>query len=130
MISWKDDYSVHVKAIDGQHKKFFALINKLATIKSGERAAIGTVLDELIDYATYHFSAEERLMQQHGYPRFEEHCGYHREFMNKALLLKNDFGRGKDIEPSEVMEWAGAWLHQHILRRDLEYAPYVTAKKK
>lgn len=55
LVTWNDEYSVHDE-VDGQHKKFFALINKLDEVKPSNRKALGAVLDELIDYAAYHFS--------------------------------------------------------------------------
>ncbi|MGD0094080.1 MAG: bacteriohemerythrin [Planctomycetota bacterium] len=126
LACWKDEYSVHVAEIDGQHKQFFTLINKLDKVKNGDRAALGIVLNELLDYATYHFSAEERLLEQCAYPQSEDHKGRHRKFITKAVLIKKDFDRGKDIEPNEVMDWAGSWLIRHILGRDQRYVPYVS----
>jgi len=129
LVCWKDEYSVHVKVIDEQHKWFFELINRLATVKNGDSPALGAILDELLDYAVYHFSIEERIWTEHGCPQFEEHKESHRKFIHKVVLVGNDLKEGKDIQPNQVMEWAGSWLLRHILKRDQQLIPYVGEKK-
>ena len=64
-VNWSDEMSVGVATMDSQHQRFFQLINQLyAAMKSGKGSGVlGTILAELAQYTEYHFSAEERLLE-------------------------------------------------------------------
>ena len=121
LVKWQEEYSVHVDAIDEQHKRFLAIINKLAQVQATDRDAVGIAMDDLLDYAAYHFAAEERILATRPQVDLAEHRKRHNVFINRMVLLKRDFNTGKDIDPTEVFDWAGAWLLHHILRRDKRY---------
>jgi len=129
LVCWKDEYSVHVQDIDEQHKWFIALINRVATARSGDSAALGAILDELLDYAIFHFSTEELIWAQYGCRELGEHKESHRRFVSKVVLVKEDLNKGKNVQPNDVMDWTGAWLLRHILKRDQQLIPYVGGKK-
>jgi hemerythrin len=119
LVQWQEDYSVQIDEIDAQHKKFLAIINKLADVEPANRDGLGIALDDLLDYATYHFSTEERVVAKRVQPaEMEEHRKRHQVFINRMVLLKQDYNRGREIDPNEVFDWAGNWLIHHILRRD------------
>ena len=61
LIEWNDTYSVGIKIIDEQHKKFFSIINTLFdAMKEGKGdELVETVLKELQDYVIYHFQSED-----------------------------------------------------------------------
>ncbi|HEY3322888.1 MAG TPA: bacteriohemerythrin [Planctomycetota bacterium] len=118
MVEWNENLSVKIDEIDEQHKKFLDIINKIAETKPGDRTKVGELLNDLIDYAAYHFSTEERLMDESKAPQAEKHKESHARFVAKVSLAKKDFDRGKEIDPDELMEWAGNWMVRHIMRRD------------
>jgi hemerythrin len=70
LIKWKDVFSVKVSEVDNQHKKLIGLINQLYdAMRVGKgREVLGSVLTELVNYTIYHFSTEERLFREYGYP--------------------------------------------------------------
>ncbi len=70
-IEWNDTtYSVGVRQFDDEHKELVRLINELhAAMKSGRgRDVMGPTLNSLTRYVKLHFSREETIMGQHGYP--------------------------------------------------------------
>jgi hemerythrin-like metal-binding protein len=62
LIVWSDELSVNIEEIDKQHKKLIDVINVLfnAMIEGKTQNIIDTIIDDLIDYAKYHFSTEEK----------------------------------------------------------------------
>jgi hemerythrin-like metal-binding protein len=78
-IKWNDNFSVKVSEVDNQHKELIGLINQLYdAMRVGKgREVPGSVLTELVNYTVYHFSTEERLFQEHGYPEYERHKQIH-----------------------------------------------------
>ncbi|MBI4848457.1 MAG: bacteriohemerythrin, partial [Nitrospirae bacterium] len=87
LVTWEETMSVNVKEIDDQHKKLISLINELHEgIQSGEEKNIlGDVLEELINYTRYHFSAEERRMKQFSYIGYLEHKIEHDDLTDKVM---------------------------------------------
>ncbi|MGA2071741.1 MAG: hemerythrin domain-containing protein, partial [Sedimentisphaerales bacterium] len=69
-ICWKDEYSVGVEKIDHQHQHLFEIINKLIErpVSSDDSGLVSDILSEMVNYAREHFSTEEMLMRQYGYP--------------------------------------------------------------
>lgn len=126
-IEWSDVYSVGVTNFNEQHKKLIAIINKLHEyMSSGGKGMeiLGKVIDELLDYAAFHFSAEETLMQSSAYPAYTEHKAKHTEFVGKMVTFKEQYQRGKVLLSLEVMKFLRDWLINHICKIDKEYGPF------
>ena len=64
-FEWNRSYLLGVPHIDEHHQYLFKLLNKVyKTLLNGrDKEEIEKVLDSLIDYATYHFAAEESWMK-------------------------------------------------------------------
>ncbi len=129
-LKWSDRYSVHVDEIDKQHQKLINLINEMYdAMKAGEgKKIIDTVLDKFVDYTVYHFHAEERLMQQHGYPKYDDHKVMHDKIAKKARGLKEELDKGNKPSNIDVMLLLTNWLNAHILEEDKKYVPYTESK--
>ena len=67
--------------IDSQHKELIGRINQLLESCEDGQGKIKAVkmLDYLLDYTEFHFSAEEKLQEEMEYPGIKEHkekaCG-------------------------------------------------------
>jgi hemerythrin len=130
VIEWNENYSVRIDEVDKQHKKLIALLNELAdamTVGKG-RDVVGTVLTELVNYTVYHFSTEERLFEQYGYPAAQEHKRQHEDLTEQAKKLKADFDDGNWMITIDVLKFLSAWLNDHILGQDKKYASFLTSK--
>src|SRR5271167_4548385 len=95
-MAWKDSWIVGVQEIDAQHKNLVSLLNKLhQAMTQGEgKDALGSILDSLVSYTKAHFAAEERLMQQSGYPDFIAHKREHTSLAEKVLNFQRTFKSG------------------------------------
>jgi hemerythrin-like metal-binding protein len=49
------------------------------------------ILDELADYATGHFAAEEELTERTKFSGLSSHCTEHHEFLKQMSLNQKDF---------------------------------------
>ena len=74
-IEWNDEYSTRIDEIDSHHRKLIELLNRsyLLIMQEAERNELSQLLDDLIDYAKYHFAAEENIMRQHHYSDLDRH---------------------------------------------------------
>ncbi len=129
-IKWNDNYSVKVVEIDDQHKKLIGLVNQLYdAMRAGKgREALDPVLTELVNYTVYHFSTEERLFRQHGYPDYEQHKKIHDDLTRKAKDLKEAFARGNKMITIDVMLFLSNWWNIHILEEDKKYVDFLHSK--
>ena len=74
LLEWTDQFSVGNPKIDQDHKVIMSLINRRITIgnNSDQNENINDILDELLEYTTYHFDREELLMKVSEYPRLKK----------------------------------------------------------
>jgi hemerythrin-like metal-binding protein len=122
-FKWKDEYSVHVEEIDNQHKKLVELIFKLfnALNENSAKEELGGILSELIEYAEYHFSTEEKYFKKFKYEYTDEHNKEHRNFEEKMIDLQKKH-IDNEIEISfELIDFLENWLLEHLITADQKY---------
>ena len=115
--------------IDSQHKELIDRINKLldsCEADNGKVTAVNT-LDYLADYTDFHFSAEEKLQQEIGYPDYDKHKSVHEGFKQtiKELdeMLQEEEGPSAAfvekveenvIDAAKIIEFHRLYLHDYI----------------
>jgi len=128
-MTWTESLSVKIPSIDEQHKNLVNLINKLHdAMKAGKaKDVMGEILQELINYTKYHFSTEEKYMQQTQYPATVSHVNEHNQFVKKAVELQNSYNSGKTMLSLEVMNFLNDWVSKHISGTDKKYSEHFLA---
>lgn len=130
LMEWNQKFSVNVKEIDEQHKKWIGILNELHdSMRAGKGSAtVGKVLDELVDYTKVHFTTEERLMQANAYPHFAGHKRIHENMVREVEQLREKYRSGSSVLTIEVMQFLKNWLSEHITGTDQSYSPYLNSK--
>ena len=90
---WKEAYRIGNEVIDAQHEELFHRIEKLLELAHSadledNRKQCEQMLDYLADYTNFHFSAEEKLQKDMGYPGLAEHQKKHEEFKQNLKELE------------------------------------------
>ena len=129
IFEWNDSYSVGIDEIDRHHRQLVQLLNDTydAFSEGSHREKLGGILDELIDYATYHFACEERWMEESSYPELPAHRGEHARFIDRVVEIQKDFHAERSHLTLEVLSFLKNWLTSHILRNDGAYGRFVAA---
>ncbi|HDQ13848.1 MAG TPA: bacteriohemerythrin [Sediminispirochaeta sp.] len=125
-IPWSDIYSVEVPSIDEQHKKLIALINRLHhhfVERPDDNSVIEAALVELESYAQEHFSYEEKLLKEHGYPEYMKHKFEHRNFFRRVEA----FRQSDELELQELLFFLQSWLTSHIKGVDKRYSDFLVS---
>ena len=129
-ICWKEEYSVGVEKFDHQHQHLFEITNKLiehfGTTENPE--LVSDTLTEMINYAREHFTDEEVLMREYGYPEIESHKNQHDYFINTTAELAVSFMDNRSTTAGEIAEFLILWLTTHILKSDMKYKEFFKAK--
>lgn len=129
-LEWKDEYSVGINSIDQQHKKLINLINQLQTAvnySTGEEFE-REALDELVNYTKTHFSYEEDVMEQNGYPDFDAHKSQHVRMIKKVEEVLAEYEKDRDTAMENALSFLREWLINHINGTDKEYSRFLIGK--
>ncbi len=129
-LVWGDQYKTNISEVDAQHRKLFDMVNEMHdAMKSGKGdAAIGKILEGLLQYCATHFATEERLMSAHGYPDYTSHKKAHDELAQKTKELEKKYKAGEAVLSFDVMDFLKKWLQNHILGTDKKFGPFLNSK--
>jgi hemerythrin len=131
-IEWDDSLSIGNETIDWQHKTLIERLQAVAEaidMNQGE-GTIAKTLDFLLDYAGFHFSEEEKLMEENHYPGLGLQKQQHEEFRQDVNKLVEDFmtdGASKDIA-NHIRDFLFIWLKKHIIEVDLQLGKFLAEK--
>jgi hemerythrin len=130
LITWSEEYRVGIKEIDAQHQKLVGMINTLHdAMKTGKgKEVIQPILTELLAYTKTHFSREQELFAQFGYPSRDTHGKIHNNLTKQVVDLKAKVDAGSGVLAVEVMAFMKEWLTAHIIAEDKKYAPFLKSK--
>jgi len=128
MFTWKDEYETGVPHIDEQHKRLFEigndayeLLNNTFSVDKYDK--IVNLIEELRDYAIFHFKSEEEYMLSISYKKFLSHKVDHDDFIKKVNDI--DF-KSMDESQNEyilsLLQFVYKWISEHILIKDQSYA--------
>ena len=127
LFKWRDTFNLDIPEIDAQHKKLFEIGSRLYEIISlkgnyDHYDEIMQIIDELRDYAQYHFSYEEDLMRKKDYENYDVHKIEHDFFIKKiARINVNDIEYDQDKVMLEMVSFVADWISGHILKTDRHY---------
>ena len=125
LLIWQEGLNTGIDIIDSQHQRIVEMINHLHVAeKSGSRAAITEVIDEMVDYTLSHFAFEEELMEEAGYPFSAAHKRVHEVFTKRVSEYRLRFEAGEDIV-DDLRSMLSRWLFNHIRNDDKAYADSV-----
>lgn len=126
-IEWGATLSVGVAAMDQQHQQLVALINQLADAMTQGKSAsvIGNILNELVNYAMYHFTDEENLLSQYHYPDLSAHQSEHFKLTTQVIDYRSQFHAGKLAMGVALMNFMREWLANHIQINDKQYGKFL-----
>jgi len=129
IFPWDDNFNTGLELIDHQHRKLVDLLNVLADhiVRNSAPVVLGSVLNELSDYARYHFEAEEAIWGEYfaGDALEIGHKSNHDSFISSVLDLKEMDNRRSPDLLERVLAFLTRWLASHILERDRHAAMVV-----
>ena len=131
-IEWDDSLSVGVGLIDEQHKM---LIQRLADLSDAfrrglEQNKVMKTLEFMIDYTDFHFSAEEKVMEENDYPGLGEQKQQHEEFRTTLNNIVEDYkeeGTTTEIA-TDINVFLHNWLIKHIKGSDSRLGKFLGDK--
>lgn len=105
------------REIDLQHAGMFERLGKLS--KPGSLDEIRGVVFELLRYTREHFVAEEKFMEDIGYPRLVEHRELHDNLLKDLVRIASRNLMAPDAQ-RDFQVFVQKWLVEHIQSSDRE----------
>lgn len=137
-MEWNaEKMALGIKFIDEQHQELLKIINKLSiTIRNNLQVHdILNIVEELIDYAHYHFLVEEEFFDKYNYKDVDSHKNAHHLFVDKFIELKIKLAEDKTyknksaIEITEdVFRFSINWFLTHVMVTDKKYVKLFREK--
>lgn len=127
---WNKSFLTGIKEIDYQHFKIVNYVNELYR-KCLDRTSPEKMLEtlkSLAEIAVVHFDAEEKLMVQFNYPRYSEHLKIHKNLLKTVGDYLASIEKGTAIIDEALIDFLNQWLKNHILKEDMQYAPFFKEK--
>ncbi|MBP9806294.1 MAG: diguanylate cyclase [Candidatus Accumulibacter sp.] len=126
-LVWRSAYESGDERIDHGHRQLFADANELlSAILSGETPdSVGKIVDSLMDDVVQHFRDEEAVIGTAGFPAAVEHIVLHRELVDKASRLVDDYRAGKQGIGDVFQFLAYDLVTKHMLGADRQFFAYV-----
>ncbi|MBI5189224.1 MAG: hemerythrin family protein [Nitrospirae bacterium] len=126
---WTDELATELTLIDEQHQEIFRRVDGLldACKKGKGKAEVAGTLSFLEDYVVSHFSVEEKIQKESGYPLYGEHKAMHDHFLSEVKALRERFDReGPSLDMVlQTNQVVVDWLINHIMKSDKALAGYI-----
>lgn len=120
---WDKNFQTGLVDVDRQHQQLVNLINDFSASLSDDKVRfeeIEILVNDLADYANYHFTEEEQLMATAGLdPRhIYEHKLAHKNFLAEVTSIKSGINPQNPETARYLHEFLVHWLAYHILGMD------------
>lgn len=124
MYEMKDEYKTNIDIIDKQHKHLFEITDRTYELLTNDLLVdkydrILELLDELKEYTLFHFSTEEKYMEEINYKNLEAQKEAHAQFIKKLDDYNlNTIDDNQDESIRDLLEFLNSWLVNHIINMD------------
>lgn len=117
--------------MDEQHKFLINIINDLfeASNNKTTELEINNIIKQMIKYTHIHFSSEEIMLKNSGYPGYGTQKYEHNLFSQQVLDFQSKLILKQMTLDIELLTFLKEWWTNHILGHDRLYKQYFLEKK-
>jgi hemerythrin-like metal-binding protein len=89
---------------------------------------VDALFNRVMRFVETHFSEEEALMREHGYPGFEAHKQIHDRFIEELIKVKSQINNRDPAFRRKFGPMLWNWLMHHINEEDYKYREFFRGK--
>jgi hemerythrin len=120
---WSDDFSIGHLGLDGEHRYFIELVNRLSLIlmTHAPRQDLIDLLVLLESETEIHFRHEEDVLKLTGYPSVRDHAEAHRKLLDEIIQARLAVEKRSEIDikaEAGRIEKLKHLMIEHILSED------------
>ncbi len=127
ILGWKKEWDCGNATIDGEHRALVQAGNRLLNrlLDTGSPQALLAEVDSLLEQIAVHFSDEEAILRDAGYPGCDAHCMVHKGLMAAGGLFRDSICQGTGNAESWFHLLVDKIVHEHMLKEDTKFFPYL-----
>ena len=120
LITWRDEFSVGVDAIDHEHREMIGLINDLdeAMGTDAGHATVVAALGEIYARIAAHFALEEKIMRDASYTQFAAHKEDHETLLDELLEVIDSVDDEGGYDCTDLSRTLDRWFSSHFRTHD------------
>ncbi|MGA7651103.1 MAG: bacteriohemerythrin [Terracidiphilus sp.] len=129
LVTWSRVSSVGVRAMDQQHGVLEDTLNDLRQAAAqGSRARAAKELERLVEFTRQHFTSEERLLEQMGFPALAEHRAAHAHLLERVERVLERTQHRQTGEMQAAAAEVRGWFAEHIEQLDQNYGEWLNER--
>lgn len=132
-VNWEEHLELGIPLIDSQHRTLVRITDNLHFVctngKKTNHYRFIQAVRELLDYAHYHFSTEEKIMALLEFPERHDHAKEHEDFFQEILNRSKDFDDEKNFVPCQFVQFLQEWIFYHIEVSDRVFTDFFQNMK-
>lgn len=133
MFNWSNGFSVNIPQIDQQHQTLFRIGKKVYLLNQSKDSdhfdELVSTLQELSDYAKFHFKEEEALLEQYEFGDLHNHKKEHQKFIDYLEnITVEDLDQNQLTAIDDLIKFIASWILNHISKSDMKYVKYLNKK--
>mgnify|MGYP001827452944 FL=1 len=120
LITWKDDFSVGVAAVDLEHRELIELINGLdaGMREYASQKTVVETLGEIYARISAHFALEEKIMRTVGYDGLGAHKQDHERLLDELLDVIDSVDDAGRYDREGLSRDLDRWFSDHFRTHD------------
>ncbi len=120
LLTWRDEFSVGVPAVDEEHRELIELINSLhAGTRSGHgRTDVLAALGEIFAQISAHFALEENIMRAAAYDGYAEHKAAHETLLEEIRDIMDRVEDDGSYDEQRLATELDRWFGEHFRTLD------------
>ncbi|MBI5278740.1 MAG: hemerythrin family protein [Burkholderiales bacterium] len=118
VVEWRDGFKIGLPQVDAEHRHLFTLVRSLSATN------VQATLDELLEYVVTHFTNEQALMEESGFPDFHQHLALHEQFSSQVAEFLSGTDEWSEDRIQSLRKFLNKWLVGHILTHDLRFGKW------
>jgi len=129
-IEWRSEWSSGNRAIDDGHRVLLELSNSLLDLSLAEKngAELMPGMEALLDHVVTHFSDEEKILSELGYPGVVAHAHLHRDLVQQSLDLARRVNAG-DCSAAQLFDFlVNQVVVGHMIKADSVFFEYTKGR--
>ncbi|HIJ37990.1 MAG TPA: MBL fold metallo-hydrolase [Rhodospirillaceae bacterium] len=131
---WSSDYAVGIREVDDHHRRMFDMANAvMAAIDRNDLASAGAGLCSLIDFTSFHFGEEIKLLASVGYPDAKDHHRIHKKHGDELMAIKKTIESGDlknaPLNRADFRLFFRSFVVDHVFKQDKQFGRFIYDKK-
>ena len=120
LITWKDEFSLGVAAVDVEHRELIELINDLdaAMQEQATHDAVVQALGEIYARISAHFALEEKIMRDARYDGYDAHKQDHESLLDGLLDVIDSVDEIGRYDRTALSRDLDRWFSEHFGTHD------------